>query len=352
MPVALVGHREPVRFARRLSIRARVRHLILVSVFLAVDAALGQGAYFFDASPLPATVRQGALRFEGPISVRADPCDRPGATLELDVWVFDGDYWPGVVDVRGYDILTVQLPPPTLTATGACVSTFSSSAFFPIGNVQTGTNYIVYFLRARPSGTCDGLPPDCYESFFRGGYYNGQEVLPHPPYRGPPAVPAYHAMTTAVEYHHADFEHYFLATAPTEIELLDAGHFPGWTRTGQSFGMRANGWSTVRGGMCRFFGDAFAPKSSHFFTTSTSECALVRENPVWVYETMAGYLTLPSVTGTCPLEGTPLYRLYNDGLGGAPNHRYTTSTTIRSEMIAMGWIPEGWGPAGVIGCAL
>ena len=47
--------------------------------------------------------------------------------------------------------------------------------------------------------------------------------------------------------------------------------------------------------------------------------------------------------------GLPLYRLYNDGMGGAPNHRYTTSLTVRAAMIEAGWIPEGSG-IGVIGC--
>mgnify|MGYP000208009016 CR=1 FL=1 len=34
-------------------------------------------------------------------------------------------------------------------------------------------------------------------------------------------------------------------------------------------------------------------------------------------------------------------RLYNDGQGGAPNHRYTTLVTIRDAMLAQGWIAEG-----------
>jgi hypothetical protein len=32
----------------------------------------------------------------------------------------------------------------------------------------------------------------------------------------------------------------------------------------------------------------------------------------------------------------PLYRLYNNGKGDAPNHRYKTNATTRSEMIAQG----------------
>jgi len=46
----------------------------------------------------------------------------------------------------------------------------------------------------------------------------------------------------------------------------------------------------------------------------------------------------------------PLYRLYNDGQGGAPNHRYTTQAATRSAMLANGWIAEGVGELGVIGC--
>ena len=331
---------------------ARARRLLLAVALIGSESAIAQGGYFFDADPAPATIQQGTLRFEGTISVRADRCDRPDAALELDVWVFNGDFWPGVTNVQGYSILTVQLPTPALTATGACVSTFSSSTLYPIANFQLGANYIVYFLRVKPSATCDSQPLDCYESFFRGGYYTGQVPFPNPPYRNQPALPAYHATATAVEYHHADFDHYFLTASASEIELIDTGFFHGWTRTGQSFGVRANGWSTVREAMCRFFSTAFAPKSSHFFTTNPSECETVQRNPDWVYETVAGYLVLPNNAGACPLEGTPVYRLYNTGMGGAPNHRYTTSIVIRADMIAKGWISEGWGDLGVIGCAL
>ncbi len=46
----------------------------------------------------------------------------------------------------------------------------------------------------------------------------------------------------------------------------------------------------------------------------------------------------------------PLYRLYNDGKSGAPNHRYTIHTSVRATMIAAGWLPEGMGPNGVFAC--
>ena len=35
-----------------------------------------------------------------------------------------------------------------------------------------------------------------------------------------------------VEYHHADWDHYFMTANPDEIEKLDSGVFSGWDRTG------------------------------------------------------------------------------------------------------------------------
>ena len=44
----------------------------------------------------------------------------------------------------------------------------------------------------------------------------------------------------------------------------------------------------------------------------------------------------------------PVYRLYNNGQGAAPNHRYTTDLSVRSQMMSQGWVPEGYGSVGVI----
>jgi hypothetical protein len=65
----------------------------------------------------------------------------------------------------------------------------------------------------------------------------------------------------------------------------------------------------------------------------------------------AFYMTA-SPTGNCPAGTVPLYRLYNNGQGGAPNHRYTIDGATRSLMIAASWIPEGNGPDGVFACVL
>ena len=55
-----------------------------------------------------------------------------------------------------------------------------------------------------------------------------------------------------------------------------------------------------------------------------------------------------AVSGNCPLESQPIYRLLNNRAD--VNHRYTTSTSLRSQMIAKGWISEGYGPLGVAMC--
>lgn len=154
--------------------------------------------------------------------------------------------------------------------------------------------------------------------------------------------------SSVVEYHNADLDHFFITSSKAEIAMLDAEQFPVWSRTEESFfayATPANGLAET----CRFFSTSFS-KSSHFYTPYATECAALKKSSSWQYEGVAFYTNLPSSTGTCPSGTTPLYRLYNGGKGGAPNHRYTTSLVIRTQMIARGWAPEGVGTLGVIAC--
>jgi hypothetical protein len=141
----------------------------------------------------------------------------------------------------------------------------------------------------------------------------------------------------AVEYFHAGFGHYFVSADPDEIAGLDAGVFAGWARTGESFTVWTNGTGLVE--TCRFFTIAFAPKSSHFYTANSAECDAVGRDPTWRFEKVAFLVAIPDAGGQCPV-GVRLYRLYNDGRTGAPNHRYTTRLAIRDQMIAQGFVPE------------
>jgi hypothetical protein len=140
-----------------------------------------------------------------------------------------------------------------------------------------------------------------------------------------------------------------VTASPQEIAALDAGAFPGWSRTGESFGvfdLNTAGAANV----CRFWsGQKYAPKSSHFYTPFAWECAIVGGEPDWLFEGEVFAMMLPREGGVCAAGTLPLYRLYNNCQNGAPNHRYTTRLTIRSAMLAQGWIAEGTG-IGVIGC--
>lgn len=154
---------------------------------------------------------------------------------------------------------------------------------------------------------------------------------------------------TLVEYRHAGFDHYFITASADEIAKLDNGTFAGWSRTGLDFSAAALGAPGTLP-VCRFFSTAFGEKSSHFFTPDATECALVKANANWQYEGNVFGVTAPSALGDCASGTRPLYRLYNGGKGGAPNHRYTTSPGVRQATADAGWIPEGTGVLGVIAC--
>jgi hypothetical protein len=76
----------------------------------------------------------------------------------------------------------------------------------------------------------------------------------------------------------------------------------------------------------------------------------VLRNADWQFETVAFFAEYPDANGNCTAGRTPLYRLYNSAMSGAPNHRYTTSLEARLEMVSRGWIAEGWGLLGTIAC--
>jgi hypothetical protein len=194
-----------------------------------------------------------------------------------------------------------------------------------------------YRLRRRPApGTATGFPSRVSLRLLLAGSLLSVS-----------AVAA--AASTAVEYFHAGYGHYFVTAAPDEAARLDAGSPPGWQRTGETFAVRPL-HETGHANVCRFWsGDSFAPKSSHFYTPFASECAPGTVGRAWRFEGEVFAMSLPDAAGGCAWGTEPLYRLYNDGRGGAPNHRYTTSAAIRDAMRAQGWVPEGVG-SGVIGC--
>lgn len=164
------------------------------------------------------------------------------------------------------------------------------------------------------------------------------------------AVPAGPVNTAVVEFYDAALDHYFMSALTNEIQALDNGMFPGWVRTGQSFSpamQSTPGASPV----CRFYlppgyGD------SHFYSGSPDECgAVLAKYPFFFYESPAlFYILLPDpATGACPAGTDPVYRIWDQRAD--TNHRYTTSRATRDQMVAAGWLPEGYGPDAVIMCA-
>ena len=144
-----------------------------------------------------------------------------------------------------------------------------------------------------------------------------------------------------VEYFNAGFGHYFMTAQPDEIAGLDAGAYNGaFVRTGAGF----SAWDAPVAGtqpVCRFFTTAFAPRSSHFYTADPIECAGVKKNLDWQYEAIAFHIAVPKA-GACPMGTRPVYRMYNNGQTGAPNHRFTTSLAVYQDFTThRNWSGEG-----------
>ena len=183
---------------------------------------------------------------------------------------------------------------------------------------------------------------------------------------------------TAVEFRHAGLDHYFLTNLQPDLDALDSGRTPGWARTGRSFkvhpgpasgaGVSPTGRpegehrSAERAGVpvypvCRWYIPP-ARGDSHFFSASPAECAAVAQKALtdpwyggYVQETaQAFFIALPdATTGACAPGHVPVYRLWNGRLDS--NHRYTADLAIRAQMIAQGYVAEGYGPDAVAMCA-
>jgi hypothetical protein len=173
-------------------------------------------------------------------------------------------------------------------------------------------------------------------------------------------------LVTAVEYYNAARDHYFITASAQDIDALDSGDLPGWQRTGESFPVAAGAVTQLNleytyygSPACRFYIPP-AQGDSHFFAASGDECAAVQSRfPTLVLESPAAFhVAQPDpATGQCPampgfIDGDiplrPVFRLW-DGRADA-NHRYTTRPELRSAMIDRGWVPEGYGPLGVVWC--
>jgi hypothetical protein len=162
-----------------------------------------------------------------------------------------------------------------------------------------------------------------------------------------PVGPPPSATVLAVEYYYAAWNYYFVTANPGEIAALDGGAFGGvWRRTGQQFNVYTlQGGAIASSPVWRFFSTIFAPRSSHFYTANPAEYNALVNGVIagWQFENSAFNTPMPASNGTCPTGSIPIYRMYNNGMGGAPNHRFTTDINVRAQMLAAGWVAEGQG---------
>jgi uncharacterized protein DUF5648 len=256
-------------------------------------------------------------------------------TLRMELWARSQAYGGGPVG----DFKLAQFQLGALPAGGQYLNLKSPSLL--LGTPPDGVWYYTVFLTefTGVDGN-DGFSIDDWRN-LPGAVTVGTPPPPPPP---PPAT------APAVEYYNAEWGFYFLTAFPEEIAALDGGAFDGaWQRTGEAFTI----WPLPIPGSaaaCRFFTAIFAPRSTHFYTPYGSECSALKASPAWSYEGIAFYIAPIDANGLCPPGTVILYRLYNNGMGGAPNHRYTTSLAIFNDMIAMGWSFEGHGITKAFAC--
>lgn len=167
----------------------------------------------------------------------------------------------------------------------------------------------------------------------------GMEDIERIDYMAPLPVPG-PIQALIVEYYNPTLDTYFVTAEPAEMVMLDAGVVvPGWQRTGLAFKGRPAG-SQFGLAACRFFGTPPLGPNSHFYTIDAAECAKVKADPLWTYEGIA-FNAQPPASGACFSDRIPVLRLYNNGMGGQANHRYTTSRSETAAMQSNGWIVEG-----------
>ncbi|HEV2976083.1 MAG TPA: trypsin-like peptidase domain-containing protein [Casimicrobiaceae bacterium] len=163
--------------------------------------------------------------------------------------------------------------------------------------------------------------------------------------------------TLVVEYYYPVLDDYFITSNQAEIQALDNGAHPGWTRTGLTFLAYSDPSVAPAGAspVCRFY---VLPQAgdSHFYSADRAECAATARTfaGTWVEESPAlFYIQLPNATtGACPENTRPVFRFLNNVNG--LHHRYTAEVDVRDSIIQDGgWTQEGYGnpPAQSVLCS-
>jgi predicted dienelactone hydrolase len=288
--------------SKRVTLDARLRSAVGYVPYFGIDAypAFGRDLKGLDGVTLPFLALSGTADTTAPLSVVERGMRRLTGTRQLVALTglthgFDARY--------AGDLFTWTLA-------------------FLAGQLDRGNNDVARATSARMTAVAGGM-----EDVQRIDY------MAPSPVTGP-------LEASVVEYRHAALDHYFITAEPAEMAMLDAGVVvPGWNRTDLEFKGRPAG-SPFGLAACRFFGTPPLGPNSHFYTIDAPECAKVKADPLWTYEGLAFNAQAP-VSGDCGSDRIPVLRLYNDGMGGQANHRFTTSRSESRAMQAAGWIVEG-----------
>ncbi len=146
------------------------------------------------------------------------------------------------------------------------------------------------------------------------------------------------AVSGVVEFYNTGLNHFFLTADPVEAASIDAGGSgPGWTRTGNFF--KSGGPNPV----CRFYGvQAAGGPNGHFYTADADECAQVKNDPGWHFESLDFSITPAAPGGVCAAGMVPVYRAYNGRFAQHDsNHRITANFAAYQAQLAAGWTGEG-----------
>ena len=171
----------------------------------------------------------------------------------------------------------------------------------------------------------------------------GGEDVERIDYMAPAAIRGTEAppQAIAVEFYNPSLDHYFITAEPAEAAMLDAGVVvPGWRRTHFDFKVYPAG--TPAGlPACRFFGTPPLGPNSHFFTIDPAECAKVKANPLWTFESIA-FAADPPLAGDCPrgAHSRPAPVQQRHGRTGQPP-LHDEPVAERRALQAAGWIVEG-----------
>ena len=159
-------------------------------------------------------------------------------------------------------------------------------------------------------------------------------------------------VVTATEFYNAALDAYVVTGRADEQYSLDA--YPAlFKRTGSTFQSKsalATDLTAAEDAVCRYYINTTNPfASSHFYGFKATDCATIAAaiaNGSVTGFSNEGYdfaAYKPTSSTTCPAAApVPVYRsLRAAAAGKTPNHRYTTSTTTRDSMTALGWSNEG-----------